>query len=178
MRIEEIRRLIDMVQGSDVDEVEVTRWWVHRVRVTRRAPRAVVDGQTQVYAVPPAAPVAAAPVAAPAPSVAPPDQGVVAPAATPAPATAPAVEEAEQEQEGLTINSPIVGTFYVAPSPGAEPFVQVGDHVTRGKTVCIVEAMKIMNEIEAEQDGVIIERLVDDAEPVEFGQPLFKVRPS
>jgi acetyl-CoA carboxylase biotin carboxyl carrier protein len=175
MRIEEIRRLIDMVQGSDVDEVEVTRWWVHRVRVTRRAPRAVADGQTQVYAVPPASPVAAVP-AGPVAAVPAPVADAAPPAPTPAASPAAAAETAEEDQT-VAISSPIVGTFYMAPAPGAEPFVQLGDRITRGKTVCIVEAMKIMNEIEAEQDGVLVERLVDDAEPVEFGQPLFKIQP-
>ena len=78
-------------------------------------------------------------------------------------------------QKGLTINSPMVGTFYKAPSPGASPFVKVGDRVSKGQTLGIIEAMKIMNEIEAEFDCKILEILVEDGQPVEFGTPLFVV---
>ena len=88
-------------------------------------------------------------------------------AAAPAPA-APAAEK-------KTINSPMVGTFYRSPSPGAKPFVEVGQKVAAGDTVCIIEAMKLLNEIEAETDGVIREILVENGSPVEFGQPLFVI---
>lgn len=103
-----------------------------------------------------------------------------APAASSAPAasTAAAAPQAEEpEEEGLNeVQSPMVGTFYRAPSPEAGAFVQVGDQVTRGQTLCIVEAMKLMNEIEADVDGTIASILVDDAQPVQFGQALFKIR--
>ena len=105
-----------------------------------------------------AAPVAAAPAAAP------------APAATSESAAAPAVAE-----DTRTINSPMVGTFYRAPSPGAKPFADVGQKVKAGDTVCIIEAMKLLNEIETEYDGVIKEILVENGQPVEFGQPLFVI---
>ena len=106
-----------------------------------------------------------------------------APVAAPTPAAAPAIAPATSETEsavesapaGDTIDSPMVGTFYVAPSPGAAPFVKVGDRVSKGQTVGIVEAMKIMNEIEAEFDCVIKKMLVEDGQPVEFGTPLFEV---
>ena len=107
-----------------------------------------------------AAPVVAAaavPAAAPAPAAA-------------APAPAPAVAEATR-----TVNSPMVGTFYRAPSPGAKPFADVGQRVKAGDTVCIIEAMKLLNEIETEYDGVIKEILVENGQPVEFGQPLFVI---
>lgn len=170
MRIEEIRRLINLVQGSDVDEIEVTRWLVNRIRVTRRAPRPVLDNQAQTYVVPPIA-------AAPAPAQ-------PGPAAEPALPTAPIPELAAEpvspptEENLVSLTSPMVGTFYIAPAPGAEPFAQIGDRVAKGKTVCIIEAMKIMNEIEAECAGEIVERLVENGDPVEFGQVLFKIRPA
>ncbi len=110
--------------------------------------------------------VAAAPVSVAAP----------APAATPAaPAESETKTAAESTPAGDTIDSPMVGTFYVAPSPGAAPFVKVGDRVSKGQTVGIVEAMKIMNEIEAEFDCIIKKMLVEDGQPVEFGTPLFEV---
>ncbi len=107
---------------------------------------------------------------------------------TPAPAAVPATEpaqtavsvnaatsEAVSESNAITIDSPMVGTFYVAPSPGAPAFVKAGDKVSKGQTIGIVEAMKIMNEIEAEFDCVIKKRLVEDGQPVEYGTPLFEV---
>lgn len=108
--------------------------------------------------------VGAAPVVAAAPAAAP------APAAASESAAAPAVAE-----DTRTINSPMVGTFYRAPSPGAKPFADVGQKVKAGDTVCIIEAMKLLNEIETEYDGVIKEILVENGQPVEFGQPLFVI---
>lgn len=104
----------------------------------------------------------------PGPAVAPPPAAAPAPAAEEAPRPAAALKE---------IRSPMVGTFYAAPEPGAEPYVKVGSRVTAGQTVCIIEAMKIMNEIEAEVAGVIREVCVEDAQPVEFGHVLFRVDP-
>lgn len=95
-----------------------------------------------------------------------------APAPTPAPTDAKA---APATDTGKTINAPIVGVFYAAPSPDAQPYVSVGKQVKKGDTVCIIEAMKCMNEIQAEEDGVISEILVTDGELVEYGQPLFKI---
>ncbi len=93
-----------------------------------------------------------------------------------APASAPVAEEAVPQDTGRTINSPIVGVFYVAPSPDSEPYAPVGKKIKKGDTVCIVEAMKCMNEIQAEESGEIVEVLVNDGELVEYGQPLFKIR--
>lgn len=93
----------------------------------------------------------------------------VAPTSTPAPAE----KEAESEISGHVLKSPMVGTFYRAPSPEAENFVQVGDTVKKGQTVCIIEAMKTMNQIEADKDGVVKKALTENAQPVEFGAPLF-----
>lgn len=92
----------------------------------------------------------------------------------PAPPAAPA----PVDDSAIYIESPMVGTFYVAPAPDAPPFIEIGDPVKKGKTVCIVEAMKLMNEIEAEVDGIVAERLVENGQGVEFGQRLFKIAPS
>ena len=124
---------------------------------------------------PPPAPVAqmvhaAQPVAAAAPVAAAPAAAAPAAAATAAAPAAPA------EDAGTVVESPMVGTFYLAPAPDADPFVKVGDTVKKGQTLCIVEAMKLMNEIEAEVSGTVIEILVDNAQPVQFGQGLFRIR--
>ena len=110
-----------------------------------------------------------APVAAP----------VAAPAAPVAPAAAPAAPElaAESSSSGQTINSPMVGTFYTAPGPGEDAFIKVGDSVDAETTVCIIEAMKVMNEIKAETRGTIKKILLDDASPVQYGEPLFEIEP-
>ena len=103
---------------------------------------------------------------------------VAAQAATPAPppaATAPA-SAAEPETELHLVKSPIVGTFYGSPSPGAGPFVSPGDHVEKGQVICIVEAMKLMNEIEADASGEMVRCLVTNGQPIEYGQPLFAIR--
>ena len=151
MDLRKIKTLIDLVSDSGVAELEITEGDDH-VRIVNR-------NTTVAVAPAVAAPVVAAPVA-PAP---------VAVAPAPAPAAAPA------EAAKPTINSPMVGTFYRAPSPGAKPFVDVGQKVKAGDTVCIIEAMKLLNEIEAETDGVITEILVENGCPVEFGQPLFVI---
>jgi acetyl-CoA carboxylase biotin carboxyl carrier protein len=98
-------------------------------------------------------------------------------AAPAAPVTAPAAA-APKESRGIEIPSPMVGTFYRSPSPDASPYVEVGDRIGKDTPVCIVEAMKVMNEIKAEVEGEILEILVQNGEPVEFGQPLFLVRPT
>lgn len=146
MDLRKLKTLIDLVSESGVAELEITEGDDH-VKIVNRSG---------------AAPAAAAPspVAAP----------VVAAAAVPAAAPAPAVAEATR-----TVNSPMVGTFYRAPSPGAKPFADVGQRVKAGDTVCIIEAMKLLNEIETEYDGVIKEILVENGQPVEFGQPLFVI---
>lgn len=146
MDLRKIKTLIDLVSESGVAELEITEGDDH-VRIVNR---------NCTVAAPVVAPVTA-PVAAPAP--------------VPAPTPAPAPSEVAKQ----TINSPMVGTFYRAPSPGAKPFVDVGQKVKAGDTVCIIEAMKLLNEIEAETDGVITEILVDNGCPVEFGQPLFVI---
>ncbi|MDO4936923.1 MAG: acetyl-CoA carboxylase biotin carboxyl carrier protein [Sutterellaceae bacterium] len=148
MDLRKLKTLIDLVSESGVAELEITEGEDH-VRIVNR--------QTAVAAT------AVVPVSAP-----------VAPAAV-APAPAVAEPVAPAKVEGTTINSPMVGTFYRSPSPGAKPYVDVGQKVKAGDTVCIIEAMKLLNEIEAETDGVIQEILVENGAPVEFGQPLFVI---
>ena len=151
MDLRKLKKLIDLVEESGIAEIEVTEG-EEKVRITRSVAAPAVQ---TVYA--PAAPVQAAP-AAPAPSAAP-----AAPATT-----APAVRDLSNAQK-----SPMVGTFYRAASPSAPAFVEVGQTVKAGDTLCIIEAMKLMNEIEAEKSGVVKEILVENGQPVEFGEPLF-----
>ena len=156
MDLRKLKTLIDLVSESGVAELEITEG-DDRVKIVNR--------------------VGAAPVAAAAPAViATPVVASAAPAAAPAPTVAaePAAAPVAAE-DTRTINSPMVGTFYRAPSPGAKPFVDVGQKVKAGDTVCIIEAMKLLNEIETEYDGVIKEILVENGQPVEFGQPLFVI---
>jgi len=145
MDIRKIKKLIELIQESDVEEIEINEG-EESVRISRRSKNAVVPAP--MYA----APAAPAPVA-PAPAV----------AAPPAEAEVPA---------GHSVNSPMVGTFYRSPAPGAAAFAEVGQTVSAGDTVCIIEAMKMMNQIEADKGGVIKAILVEDGEPVEFDQPL------
>ena len=151
MDLRKLKKLIDLVEESGIAEIEVTEG-EEKVRITRSVAAPAVQ---TVYA--PAAPVQAAP-AAPAPSAAP-----AAPAAP-----APAVRDLSSAQK-----SPMVGTFYRAASPSTPAFVEVGQTVKAGDTLCIIEAMKLMNEIEAEKSGVVKEILVENGQPVEFGEPLF-----
>ncbi|MGE5526706.1 MAG: acetyl-CoA carboxylase biotin carboxyl carrier protein [Rhodospirillaceae bacterium] len=148
MDLRKIKTLIDLVQQSGIAELEITEG-EERVRISRSG----------IAAVPAAAPVAMPAVAAPAP----------VPAAPAEIAAEPAVPE------GDVLKSPMVGTFYRAASPGAKPFVDVGQNVKAGDTVCIIEAMKLLNEIEADRDGVIKAILVENGQPVEYGQPLFVI---
>lgn len=148
MDLRKLKKLIDLVEESGIAEIEVTEG-EEKVRITRTTAAAA-----PVYAAP--AP-AAAPVAAPA----------AAPAAA-APAAAPVARDLSNAQK-----SPMVGTFYRAPGPNAAAFVEVGQQVKAGDTLCIIEAMKLMNEIEAEKSGVVKEILVENGTPVEYGEPLF-----
>ncbi|HHK5987066.1 TPA: acetyl-CoA carboxylase biotin carboxyl carrier protein [Neisseria subflava] len=149
MDLRKLKKLIDLVEESGIAEIEVTEG-EEKVRITR-----TIAAAAPVYAAP--APAAAAPVAAPA----------AAPAAA-APAAAPAARDLSNAQK-----SPMVGTFYRAPGPNAAAFVEVGQQVKVGDTLCIIEAMKLMNEIEAEKSGVVKEILVENGTPVEYGEPLF-----
>jgi len=126
---------------------------------------------------------AIAPAAAPVAAISPQDQPAAAPVAPPttetppAPAAAPPTPPPSADSNLLEITSPMVGTFYRAPAPEESSFVEIGDRIQTGQTVCIIEAMKLMNELEAEVSGEIVEILVENAQPVEFGQPLMRVKP-
>ena len=150
MDLRKLKTLIELVETSGIAELEIQEG-EERVRITRSV---APTGQTVMVhgrrrsAAPTAAPVAAPPAAP------------VAPAAPP-------------EPEGHVVKSPMVGTFYRSSSPGAKPFVEVGDSVKEGDPLCIIEAMKLMNEIEADAAGVVKAILVENGQPVEFGQPLF-----
>jgi acetyl-CoA carboxylase biotin carboxyl carrier protein len=154
MDLRKLKTLIDLVAESGIAEIEVTEG-EDKVRIVKHNPVAAPA--------PMPAPVPAAVFAAPAPSV----------AAAPAPAavTAPAAEE----PKGHVVKSPMVGTFYRSSSPGAKPFVELGQAVKPGDTLCIIEAMKLLNEIEAEVAGTVKEILVENGQAVEYGQPLFVI---
>jgi acetyl-CoA carboxylase biotin carboxyl carrier protein len=148
MDLRKLKTLIDLVQQSGIAELEITEG-EEKVRISRGVPGAVVHSMPQpgtVY--------------------------MTAPAMQPAAETA-AEAAAPAEPQGHAIKSPMVGTFYRQSAPDAKPFVEVGQAVKTGETVCIIEAMKLLNEIEADRDGVIKEILVENGQPVEYGQPLF-----
>ena len=162
MNIKEIQDLIKFVAKSGVSEVEIEQ---KDFKITIKSEDKREDKQIIVQA--------AAPAALPAP--------VAAPAAAPAPAApvaTPAAPAADEDSKYLTIKSPMIGTFYRSAGPDKDAFVSVGDTIGNGDTVCIIEAMKLFNEIEAEIKGKIVKVLVDDATPVEYDQPLFLVDPS
>lgn len=153
----ELRKLAELMEMKDLVEVDIEQEG-KRVHVVRGAARAAAPQQAYMPAPMPV-------------QMAPAPQAAAAPAAPAAAAPAPA-------SRGIEIPSPMVGSFYRSPSPDAAPFVDVGDRIGKNTVVCIVEAMKVMNEIKAEVDGEILEVLVQNGEPVEFGQPLFLVRPA
>lgn len=161
MDLRKLKTLIDLVSESNVSELEITEA-EGKVRIVKSV---AAESAPVVYAQPPMQPVALAPAAA-APAAAP------APAASAAAAPAPAAPAAAA---GHAVKSPMVGTFYRASSPGAEPFVEVGSTVKVGQTLCIIEAMKILNEIEAEVAGTVTQILVNNGDAVEFGQTLFVI---
>ncbi|AOZ51698.1 acetyl-CoA carboxylase biotin carboxyl carrier protein [Chromobacterium vaccinii] len=151
MDLRKLKKLIDLVEESGIAELEVTEG-EEKVRITRVssvAQQAFVQPMAQMYAAPAGTP-AAAPAAA-------------------APAAAPVADTQN------AMKSPMVGTFYRSPSPGAKSFIEVGQSVSAGDTLCIIEAMKLMNEIEADRSGVIKAILVEDGQPVEYGEPLFVI---
>ena len=149
MDLRKLKTLIDLVETSGIAELEIQEG-EERVRITRTVPQ----GQQSVTFHTAPQPAGAAPAPA---------------------AAAPAEAAAPPAPEGHAVKSPMVGTFYRSSSPGAAPFVEIGDTVSTGDTLCIVEAMKLMNEIEADKSGTIKAVLVDNGSPVEFGQPLFVI---
>ncbi len=151
MDIRKVKKLIELLEESGIAEIEINEG-EESVRISRYSTTAPAPVQQFAPPPPPPAPAAAAPAAA---------------------ATETAAEECAIT--GHTVNAPMVGTFYTAASPGAPDFVKVGDSVKEGDTVCIIEAMKILNQIEADKSGVVKAILVENAQPVEFGQPLIVI---
>jgi acetyl-CoA carboxylase biotin carboxyl carrier protein len=151
MDLRKLKKLIDLVQESGISELEVTEG-EEKVRIAKYAPPAAV-------------------AAAPAPAL-----SIPLPAAAPTPSVAPAANApANDLPDGHIVKSPMVGTFYRCASPGAKPFVDIGQKVAAGERLCIIEAMKLMNEIESDVDGVVKAILVENGQPVEYGQPLFVI---
>lgn len=150
MDLRKLKKLIDLVQESGIAELEITEG-EEKVRITRVAQSAqatVMGGPMAAAAMPAGAGIAAA---------------------------VPAAADAPAPVEGHVVKSPMVGTFYRSASPGAKPFVEVGDRVNASDTLCIIEAMKLLNEIEADQGGAIKEIYVENGQPVEYGEPLFLI---
>jgi acetyl-CoA carboxylase biotin carboxyl carrier protein len=148
MDLRKLKKLIDLVQESGIGEIEITEG-EEKVRISRQAA---------------AAPMMMAPA-----------MQHVALGAGPAPAGAEALPLAASEPKGHTLKSPMVGTFYRSPSPGAPAFAEVGQSVSKGQTLCIIEAMKLLNEIESDVAGMVKAILVENGQPVEYGQPLFLI---
>jgi acetyl-CoA carboxylase biotin carboxyl carrier protein len=158
MNQKELKELIDFLIEKDIAEFELERGDV-KVRIKRGAPEAAPSApQERIITVHPATPASAA----------------SAPPASPA---SPAAEPAPPPENLHMVRSPIVGTYYESPSPGSPPFVKPGDMVEAGQVICIVEAMKLMNEIEADASGEIVKVLVANGAPIEYGQELFAIRP-
>lgn len=159
MDIRTIKKLIELLEQSGMAELEVTQG-EESVRISRYGNQ-VMTAAPQAVAPPPAA----APPPAPSPAPAPAADTAKAPAA-------------EEDDGGHKLCAPMVGTFYRAPAPGSKPFVDVGQTVRAGQTLCIIEAMKMLNQIEADRNGVISKILADNGEPVEYDQPLFVIDPA
>jgi acetyl-CoA carboxylase biotin carboxyl carrier protein len=150
MDLRKLKKLIDLVQESGIGEIEITEG-EEKVRISRQAPAPTLmmaPPGMQAYV---------------------PGPGGIAPGVAPAAAPAPA------QPTGHSLKSPMVGTFYRAPSPGAPPFVEIGQAVSKGQTLCIIEAMKLLNEIESDVTGTVKAILVENGQPVEYGQPLFLI---
>lgn len=164
MRPKEIKKLIELIEQSNINELEVSRWG-KKVRITKSAnSHGITIAKPETIAITSPSPV---PIAQEA--VAPPETVPVIKPDMPQPKPAPDSEKI------IEVRSPMVGTFYRAPSPDIDPYVQVGDIVTQNQVLCIIEAMKLMNEIESEWRGRIVEILVENARPVEYNQILFRI---
>ena len=160
--MQQIEQLFQFMTEHNLEEFEYSRGDLH-IRLRKPSPGLVLAGQRAVAA----------------PEIIVANPGSAAPAIEGASASAPAgASEARLTEDLHLVKSPIVGTFYGSPSPGAEPFVKVGAFVETGQTLCVVEAMKLMNEIEADETGEIVRIFVENGQPVEYGQPLFGIRPS
>ncbi len=151
-----VKKLVDMLDRSTVDSIEISSDKGMKIRISKAPQQAPVVAATAG---------AAAPLAA-------------APTAAAAPADAPAAKPEPPKEALLEAKSPMVGTFFAAPEPGGKPYLAIGDQVRKGQIMCIIEAMKIMNEIESEFDGVVREIVAQDAHPVEYGQVLYRIAPN
>jgi acetyl-CoA carboxylase biotin carboxyl carrier protein len=161
-----VKKLIEMLDASSVDSIEISSDKGMKLRISKSPQQ---RGATVQMAAPLAAPLSAPPAVLPsAPAARPADEG--------GRSDAPKAEAPKASL--LEIKSPMVGTFYQSPEPTAKPYVSVGDRIAKGQIVCIIEAMKIMNELESEVDGVVRELNVQDAHPVEYGQVLFRIDPN
>src|SRR5437879_4172019 len=163
-----VKKLIEMIDESSVDSIEITSDKGLKIRISKSPNQRGTVQMAAPMAMPAMVPAAQAPRLSPPgglPAVTDEDAGGTA-------------SEAPKKSTGLDVKSPMVGTFYKSPEPGAKAYVVVGDRVAKGQIVCIIEAMKIMNEIESEYAGVVKEILVQDAQPVEYGQVLFKIDPN
>ena len=158
-----VKKLVDMIDGSSVDSIEISSDKGMRIRISKNS--------NQRATVQVAAPMQMPQMTAPAPAPAPPSGTEATPAELEARTEKP-------KARYLEVKSPMVGTYYSAPEPGAKPYLTVGDRISKGQILCIIEAMKIMNEIESEFDGVVKEILALNSHPVEYGQVLFRVDPN
>ena len=161
MNLDHIKELLDLIAESDVTELEVQDG-DEKIRIRRKAAGA---DEAPPYVV----------VTSAMAGVAPSSQGALQ---SPAPGAAAAEPSASADDDLVMVKSPMVGTFYESASPSSPPFVDIGDTVEKGQTLCIIEAMKLMNEIEAEVSGVVAKRFVANGEPIEYGQALFGIRSS
>ncbi len=171
MDLKEVKQLIKIVETSDISEIEIEEEG-KKLRITKRFPSK--NGETVVIPTMPQTMPMMAPQAASAQM----PQPSLPPAQDQASTAAPAAESKTETERGkniVEVRSPMVGTFYRAPSPDADPYVEVGQTVAVGQTLCIIEAMKLMNEIESEVNGKIVDILVENAQPVEFNQVLFLI---
>jgi acetyl-CoA carboxylase biotin carboxyl carrier protein len=166
MTLEDIKQLIQMVNDAGIAELEVTRG-DNRVRIRR----SLAAAPTQEIVLPATSVMPSAPAPAVAAGAPPALTAGTATVAAAAPAPVP-------DEKTLYVKSPIVGTYYECPSPGAPPFVAVGDRVSPGQVLCIIESMKLMNEIESDVSGIVMARLVENGRPVEYGESLFAIRPA
>ncbi len=157
-----VKKLVDMLDESSVDSIEISTEKGMKIRISKTPQQRGAIGMAAPMAMQLSA---AAPAAAPA-------------AIAPSPESQAAARADEARANYLEVKSPMVGTYYFAPEPGSKQYVNVGDRISTGQTLCIIEAMKIMNEIESEFDGVVREILVDNAQPVEYGQVLFRIDPN
>jgi acetyl-CoA carboxylase biotin carboxyl carrier protein len=164
MNQKELKELIEFLIEKDIAEFELERGDV-KVRIKRGADAVAAPVISHIMATPNMPSPGAVPYAQPAPQ-----QG--------APAAVPATPATEPQEELHIVKSPIVGTFYESPAPGAPPFIKTGDVVKAGQVLCIIEAMKLMNEIESDASGEIVKMLASNGKPVEYGQPLFAIRAS